>query len=884
MHVRSIVLLALVLALSGLTGCSGGSSATSLRLGTCATQDETQVLCLVRCTLGCGATGRCERTEIAQNENIVFHFSQDVDPSTVNHSSIQFRTASGEPPVGDFLVRGSTVEFVPQVLVVGVQSFFGFRAGETYTLHMPAGANEPNAIRSTAGDPLGRSVNCSLNVSLGIVDLNGAPPAAFLLTPSTTENVPFDTIIQLEFNEVIDVTPFLTAGSGPGPVEFSLRRTTAGASGGRVCNPITPPTPLPGTTRVDLEPARGVSIVTFRPTQPLPCDICVEITVSDRVRDLSGRPANPQVFQFTTQQVAVSSELTQIEEFDDDSKLDARYSSGEWVGGLGTFGNIGGEGQHGEYDVATLATYLGNIGGKETYLLNTDSTTVPGTSTLSGDPITITDGRFNFTRMVVTRDQRLRFTGSSPPQFTVRGEIEIAGIIELMGEDRPIFIDPQPTGGPTPGQAGGAAGIFGGAGGRGGERCQGTGASPTMSGQDGLDLKVRGGHAYAAQTINTRGRGSSLFPASGLTADLIFSSTLFGFCFQSSAGGGGGGFTVPGGEGRVISNTVVDPITGVPPRFDFMGPPAAGGNAFALFPVPAGARSSLHFLVGGAGGGGSASGAVFSNNVTRVWAPGSGGGGGGGAAAFRSGSVLRVTTDGRILANGGNCSSDTVGTANAAVPVPGGGGTGGTVLFQTSDRADIQGFVDVRGGVGGYLNRATSSAPPVGGRVEVRGGSGANGFLRLEVPRDPLPTLLPNVQPAATAENVALLTESDPRSGFQSKFYSTGQAFGPTYVRYEMRVLINGTPFVFSDDPARGTPARFSVGSAVQVWFQGGTVDLFTNEATSLRPWREFVGQGRGGLSLADDSPNGFRFLILVDRSAGQQVEIDWVKVVYRFC
>src|SRR6185436_11017889 len=115
-----------------------------------------------------------------QNQVVVFNFNTDVDPLTVNPSSIQFRTAAGDAPVGEFLVHGSIVEFVPQVLVVGGQTFFGFRAGETYTLTLPGGAGDPNSVRSTSGTALKAKIACTLNGTRGIVDLNGVPPSAIM--------------------------------------------------------------------------------------------------------------------------------------------------------------------------------------------------------------------------------------------------------------------------------------------------------------------------------------------------------------------------------------------------------------------------------------------------------------------------------------------------------------------------------------------------------------------------------------------------------------------------------------------------------------------------------------------------------------------------------
>lgn len=60
-------------------------------------------------------------------------------------------------------------------------------------------------------------------------------------------------------------------------------------------------------------------------------------------------------------------------------------------------------------------------------------------------------------------------------------------------------------------------------------------------------------------------------------------------------------------------------------------------------------------------------------------------------------------------------------------------------------------------------------------------------------------------------------------------------------------------------------------------------MDLLTNqiEANSIRPWRVTVRASQDP-SLADDGLNSFRYQIVIDRSTGQTVVIDKVKVIYR--
>lgn len=901
--------LAMVASLTGFASCSGGGGTTGQAVATACSGTVTNTVCLDGCSLGCRGT-TCEITNIAQNENIVLRFSSAMDPRFINESTIQFRTASGEQPVGDYITNGQVVEFVPKVLTVGSQSFFGFRAGETYTMTLPGGLSEPNAARSTSGDPLRETISCTLRVTNGIVDLNQVPPSACLIVPTAASGVALGSLIQIGFNELVDSAPFQQTGADS-PVSFQVLRTQDAGGGVRVCT--TQATPLAGQMRLDLLPelpnvapcGRIGALLTFTPSSPLPGSSCVRITVTDRVKDLSGRSAEVQTFEFQTV-VLPTVEDSVTEEFDNDAALDAAVSAGTWNAGRATFADIGGDGRHGAFNptdaaLAGAVTDLGTISGLRTYRLDTGNTVIPGSRTITGTQATIADGRYFFSEFVVPAGTRLLFAGTLPPQITVRGRIQIDGTIDVNGES---LTWPSTTSAPNAtnpndplwlGQLGGRGGIFGGAGGNGGRRCTGLGPSlpaGVENGSNGQDCRVPAGHAFAAQVVGTGGRGATMFPAHGVSAQISYPpvTTTSAYAMEASAGGSGGGLVAPGGGGRVVTNLQPPPPATGAPRLDFMGPPTAGGSALALLPVPVGARSSLHFLVGGSGGGGGSSQpslllqALSANPPGRIWSPGAGGGGGGGALALRAGKALRVSATGKVLARGGAGAVSPLTTSVFAQPGPAGGGSGGSIVLQSGETVQLVGELNVLGGTRGQLNSSSpsSSPPPYGGRLHTEGGDGSPGILRLERPGVPSTGDLPNAQPAATQDSVAVLSERDQRVGFQSQFYSTRQPFGPEFVRYEIRAIIDGVPIVFSDDPAIGIPARAGFGP-LEVFFQGATMDLSTGAVDPLdiqeRPWRSLVG---GASGLAADARNAFRFLLILDRTNGQTVEIDSIKVVFR--
>jgi hypothetical protein len=868
MYVRPLSL-ALVVVLACLAGCGGGRADVGT-VGFSCVGGRVNAICLQSCNLGCTSTG-CARTTIAQNEIIRLVFSEAIDPASVSTSSIRFRTASGEQPVGELFVNGSQVEFVPTLSISGGQTFFGFAAGETYTMTIPGGDEQTAVVRSTSGKPFERTLTCTLQPTLGIVDLNGVPPSAALVSPSPSQllSSPRDIDIVVEFNELIDATPFLSGTQSP--VGFAVRRTRTGISGAEECDPSSLAVTVTGSLRLDFDASRNVSVLTFRPAAPLPGNVCMEVTVTNGVQDLSGRPAQSQVFQFLTETVPQTAGAV-TEEFDDNTFLDIDASAATWAGGTAQFAQIGGDGRHGPFETS-LCIDDDMVAGKRQFTLRTDNTIIPQANTTTGAPIAVTDGRFFFTEMVVPADVRLRFVGAVPPVITVAGRLDILGEIDVAGDSLPI----------TPniltGQPGGLGGVFGGAGGAGGNRCAGFGLTTDCSGVNGGAARVVAGHAYASSTALSGGRGSSVFPGSGLSSQLIYPSPLPSLAYTPSAaaGGGGGGLWTAGAQGIVVANSHNNPAA--------MGPPADGGAAVQLFPFPAptgNSRSSLHFLVGGAGGGGAGSHACLALHLVRTWACGGGGGGGGGAIALRAGNLLRIAPSATLKANGG-ATTGSNGLATSATPAPGGAGSGGSIVLQAGNGVEVSGLVDVRGGVGGTFNRFANGSPnviPNSASVQIKGGDGAPGFVRLETPGTPTTALLASMQPAPVAQNVAPLVERDDTVSLRSQFYSTGLLFGPDFQRYEIHCTIDGVPTIFSDDPAVSTqPAQ--PGAALRVMFQAATIDPISGEPVLLRPWRTAVRTVGNQIGIASDGLTSFRFLVILDQTIATTVTIDRISVHY---
>ncbi|MGA1524102.1 MAG: Ig-like domain-containing protein [Planctomycetota bacterium] len=883
MLVRKLTLPTLLLAAVGLAGCSGGTAGGT---SSPSCTDEA-AFCLVSCNLGCTITGGCAVTDIAQNQPLVFTFSQDVDPLSVDFTTFSLKTSSGLEPVGEFVVNGSTVTFVPEVRTVQGQTFFGFDANAEYVLSLTGGASAPAALVSTAGDRLAADYRCNLRVSRGVIDLDQRPPTARLVTPAITTGASRNTAVVLEFSELIDGTSFFNASGDEAPVVFRVGRPANGVCDANIV--------LGGSPRLENDTIRGVTILTYRPPTELPAESCMQIEVTARVRDLAGTRAVRQSFQFLVESGSVSERSLEFS-FDNDLLLDRSRSGGDWLGGNATFATVGGDGRHGEFRLQD-----GQRVTEQHFIWNTDSQLLTKKEdSFLNEEVTVTDGRFFFSTFELRGGQTLEFQGSKPVQIFVRGECIIDGQILGNGAFRSGGHNGRNTapGAPGQGQVGSVSGPGGGKGGDGAWGSDGLGdpTSPantanynSFNGYDGEDLNLPAGHVYSGQEVGTGGRGSVMWPPHGNQLTLIFGGIGADYAVEAVAGAGGAGFLIAGTSGACLN---AGATTGFPPFPNttpaHRGPGGSGGAAFPLAQFPANFVSSNYFLVGGAGGGGAGSQATFARRSATSdpfkYRSGGGGGGGGGAILVRSGADLSIGSLGRVEMKGGGCapSADSNSLGLLGVPGPGGGGSGGSILLQTGRNVTQGGTLDVRGGsgsvnvfVGFFL-------------LNQRGGDGSAGFVRLErAGTAPALADLGNTLPAATADSVGLLREQDSKTGFQSVFASTGEVFPPIYARYEIDALVDGQPVLFSDDPAITALAALP-GEALQFFVQALQVDPVTgapdpnDRATS---WVRYVGDFGGSTSpglAGGNAKNGVRIMLLIDRAQAQEVVVQSVRIIYR--
>ncbi|MCA8968124.1 MAG: hypothetical protein KDC95_00020 [Planctomycetes bacterium] len=837
------------------TACSGGGGSTSPGISGCA--DGSQALCVTRCNLGCG-NQRCGLTDIAVNQRLEFAFNFEIDAASVNTNTFRMRDASGNEPIGTFFVQGAVVSFIPQAELVNDEVFFGFVSNAVYQLEIPGGRDAYQTLKSTSGDRLESSFRCRLRVSQGIVDFDGRGPKASMLVPGIATCVPRETSVLLEFSEIVDP---LTLRESSGGVVFRIAsRRSPGRCGSEWSI-------IPGSRSINVDVTTGRTRLVFRPSVELPGDACVEVRVSDIVRDIASTRAEPTTYRFETCTAARTRRVV-VEDFANSERADTLRGSGTWSKDSFVPIALGGSGRLGDFDhrLIAKATNVVDAGGRAIFEIDTDRVVVPPLLTVSNEEEVVTNGILEFTSFRVPDDVRLRFLGSKVPVLRVAGSVQIEGIVELPTETATVLkgADGRP---PVIGQNGFAGAIGGGRGGRGGDSPLRPNAI-SIHGVDGQDVVMPKGHPLEDRAPGTGGRGSRAHPASGDPKEVAF--TGYGAYSQmTAAGGSGGGFTTAGASGRCLDNGNMAPEARPTPKDFGPGSAASASMGVASFRALSG-PSALVYLVGGAGGGGSGTHSAsqvtpFANEPLQ-WSPGSGGAGGGGILHMVIGGDLFVALKGSLLLRGGDGQRFDCDLYNFTNPAPGGAGSGGSLLVQLGGFVDIRGRIDATGGNGG---RYASLNFPLS--VDSISGAGGDGLVRIESDPPPLLAQLLGVRPPLRPDNIGTLAMDDEerRSVAVTKFYDTEQWYAPEFVRYELDATIDDMPITFSDDASVGRIA--GDGEVIELFVQGVKIDPYTKEPEA---GTESVWHAHTIANLGSSRSTAFRVMLRFDLRSGRRVVV----------
>lgn len=836
-------------------------------------------LCLVSCSLGCSLEG-CSVRSIPVNQRLVFRLSQAIDPDSVTPSTVSIRSSQGQQPIGELLVQGSDIVFKPAVLP---NNRYGFDENEIYSLVLAGGEAAPASIRSISGDRLGAQLSCTLSTDLGVVDADGKPPIGTLVVPQKTGTVKADSLVVIEFSESINTLPFQNGGTG-GTILYKVALPDPSTPNGCSRRFF----PLPGTASLSEDAVTGQTRVVFRPSLLLPSEACVQVEITDQIRDLSGKAAASQVFDFTVEKRPVQDQFIE-ETFSSSGKQDALRSGAKWGNGLLTSGRLGGTGVLGSFRAADGKDLQQKDGqGRDIYEWNLDSAVIPGSRTLDGKDVTVTNGIFEFTDFTVGENEHVRFVGTKPPIIRATGLIKIDGAVTLVSPTAT-------TKPPIDARVGWTGGVGGPGGGRGGQGAdEPTFPNGSINGRAGQDVIVPTGHPRSGQAAGTGGPGSKAFPRSGLAKDIVWItlSSFKIFVRQMAQGGTGGSLYDPGDKSLLGTLGVVErapsgpsPILGPYTNGEFP-PPGDPSVAFPVLPVVSSIASRDLFRLGGAGGGGGGTHPAFTPSESSIsWSEGGGGGGGGGSIAFEAGGDFVVSQKGEIWARGG----DTLNTLNtngsAPARAPGGGGSGGSVLIQVAGQPTIIGKVDVLGGIGGTFKEAS----PL---IEIKGkaGDGGAGYIRVEADPAPNAGSFGGFAPKARADNVGLLRAIDdvPQSVAASGIYVAQSLFPPTWLYFEIRAKIEGKTVIYSDDQNAYPGSRRPTRSEPIAWFaKSVAADAQTSKPIGdPTDWVPETVKDFGLKKYEEKAGNGVNYLLILDKSKTPSgkgtIEIERIRIYYR--
>jgi hypothetical protein len=807
-----------------LPACSGGGNSAGGPFG--------NAMFILTCSLGCpsGAGGQevhCTPISIAPNQEFVVTFSQFVEPNSVTSETFNIiDTFSGATPLGTRLVDPvdrRRVIFRPAITFDSQGNpTFGFTSGASYSIVIKGTQQDPTGpyITSAGGKPNSSRMSCQMATTNTPVDyVPGAPSASVQVdlahtlgqNPSTWQdqdangavNVWRDSTIRLIFDDIMN--PVTLANQATHQSTFATIKVDVDGDLATTADQVT----LSGIYVVTIDLANLRTVMTFTSgsgipssgdpaLNPLPRLVLINIPVA--IQDLAGNAlSNPGSLSFVPEFVAhapVTLPDADGENFNNTSYDQVSISAGTWADGRLTRGWGGGSGRLGQITVRQGAPVDLST---DSQLFPLDPTlyvsavvvrdlldnSLPGVDYTPSIPstwptISVTNGIFEFSSLVIEPGGTLRFHGNNPARVLVRGPVQIQGngTLDVKGSSAAACLSNAASGG-----TGAAGGPNAGAGGDGADRFHNTNQSLLNAGaiqNPGADYNGGPGGGVGQIAGLGAAHGGTVFPASNLpttnsapvsvNGGLAWTFDDFHFlnytgcqCLQPGTPGGGAtygdGTLVVGGAG--VPNTPM-PTNELPAGTNSNLPPnTQPGSGIPIEPpdpqsghIVRKLDADFGFLRGGSGGGGGGlslfgtetaqqisgfpcggSGTTIPNGTAT--SPGyqdnsaCGGGGGGGAVQLVSGSSIQL--DGVIDARGGTGGSAdaTATTDRNRQAAPGGGGAGGAVRLQGPYVAlgPVAGRINVTGGAGGVTDMNHLPLTQISNSI---GGAGSSGLVRIE--------------------------------------------------------------------------------------------------------------------------------------------------------
>lgn len=810
----------LPVALTGLmllAGCGAGSGGDGI----------SGELFVEACSLACsdGAGGvqvNCGVVNVTENVEISVLFSEPIDPASITPSTLQVTdVGNGTAPDGLRFIDPldpRRVIFRPAITFVGGGVAFSLQQNRSYEIRIP-GVQQGDAgpfIRGVSGSENQSRLLCTIFTSEGVEDIVPGNPEVDVFVdvatsfgpggePLTTErqqigsdvgsaveNVARTSKIYFEFNELMNLPTVANVVSGESLtifVELDTDGDITTSGGDRI--------PIPGSFELEVDQFALTTAATFTPFGEIPSAgqnrRLLVVRVTTLVKDIANNPvtsASGGGVLVAVPEILTFGELflpdSDGEGFTDSTLENINQTGAPWGSGQLAVGLTGGSGRHGAIRI--------NAG--ETLSLSTDSQDFPATGIGQIDVIgndaggstyptslTVTDGVFELSSLVIEPTGTLVLQGSNPARLLVRGRCELqpGSVIDISGESA---TEHDSTVAKNRGEATAPAGGPNGAsGGRGGDRADMGATNLTTAGALSNPGAIRagesgggvGGSAVAA------GVGGAEYPAAGtepLEASVTITSiggmtynigpdptdpSVVTRCISQQLGGSGsgGGYSRPGGDGT--SQPVDLPLGQNPENIPLSPGDTAGGDNSSLGLAAPDINNTGYDarllrwqngdLRGGSagGGGGNHFFGTFNNSAgvpdpidplfcvgsfiqfvtieAGGWRDHSGASGGAGGGAMEVLAGREAVFGGFVDASGGfGGGSLSVTGTDGSFAMPGGGASGGAIRIRGPlVNIAATSSINIAGGIGGS---APWSLNTMG--MQSLGGLGSPGLMRVE--------------------------------------------------------------------------------------------------------------------------------------------------------
>jgi hypothetical protein len=277
---------------------------------------------------------------LPRNAQIVFQFSELVDPSSINDQTIQLRFGAQfqSIPKGSLQVDGDRVIFDPTLTAQGTPNPFGLDPVTQYVVELPAAGDQNAVVENLDNDPLLTSFLTTFTTSDGYLR-ELVPPEVLSLTwvPAQnpfTKQIPGGGFFVLDFSEAMDPASFIQA-TGPTvqPNETIDVRYSDLSPDPNINNPTAAPTggventAIPGTFIHDPAAKKWSFIPTFSFGDK---KYVLTISLRQGLTDLSGNLlVNPRSFgPYTVDGTGSSPGRLLAETFDDQTNNDITANPG----------------------------------------------------------------------------------------------------------------------------------------------------------------------------------------------------------------------------------------------------------------------------------------------------------------------------------------------------------------------------------------------------------------------------------------------------------------------------------------------------------------------------------------------------------------------------